>query len=73
MTKRPTSFDSLPLVLKVEELMPILDVGRNTAYDLVNSGQIKGLWVGGQLRILKYDVQTYLEHGCDSYSDDLSQ
>lgn len=74
MTKRPTSFDSLPLVLKVDELMPILDVGRNTAYDLVNSGQIRFLWLGGQIRVLKYDVQAFLEeHGCGSYNDDLSK
>lgn len=73
MTKRPASFDSLPLVLKAEELMPILDIGRNAAYELVNSGQIRGLWVGGQIRILKYDVLAFLERGCDSYNDDLSK
>ncbi|MGO5023926.1 helix-turn-helix domain-containing protein [Lawsonibacter sp. LCP25S3_G6] len=73
MTKYPTSFDDLPLVLKVEELMPLLSVGKNTAYELVNSGQIKPLWVGGQIRVLKYDVQSFLEHSCNPYTDDLSK
>lgn len=73
MTKYPTSFDDLPLVLKVEELMPLLSVGKNTAYELVNSGQIKPLWVGGQIRVLKYDVQSFLEHSCSPYTDDLSK
>ena len=73
MTKRPASFDDLPLVLKVEELMPLLDVGKNTAYDLVNSGQIRSVWVGGQIRVLKYDVQSFLEHSCSPYTDDLSK
>lgn len=26
------SFDDLPLTLRVEDLMPILGIGRNTAY-----------------------------------------
>ena len=35
----PTSFDDLPLVLTVEDLMPILRIGRNTAYDMVRCGR----------------------------------
>lgn len=33
------SFDDLPLTLRVEDLMPILSIGRNTAYELVRSGK----------------------------------
>ena len=43
MENRPTSFDDIPLVLSVEELMPILHVGRNTVYELVRSNQIRGI------------------------------
>ena len=46
-----SSIDELPLVLRVEDLMPILDIGRNTAYALVRSGQIRSVKVGRQLRI----------------------
>ena len=75
MTKRPTSFDELPLLLRVEELMPILDIGLSSAYELVNSGQIKSIKLGRtrQTRILKQDVEAFLERGCTSYDDDLSK
>ena len=45
------SLDDIPLVIKVEDLMPILDIGRNTAYELVRCGQIRSIRVGRQLRI----------------------
>ena len=60
MTERPTSFDVLPLTLRVEELMPILGIGRNTAYELVRSGQIRSIQIGRQLRIPKDAVLDFL-------------
>ena len=54
------SFDDLPLTLRVEELMPILGIGRNTAYELVRSGKIRGIRVGTQIRIPKEEVQRFL-------------
>lgn len=47
------SFDDLPLTLRVEDLMPILGIGRNTAYELVRSGKIRSIRIGRQLRIPK--------------------
>ena len=35
MENKYRSFDELPLTLRVEDLMPILGIGRNTAYELV--------------------------------------
>ena len=66
MENRPTSFDDIPLVLSVEELMPILHVGRNTVYELVRSNQIRGIKVGKQIRVLKTDVLQFL--GCQKPS-----
>lgn len=63
MLKRPLSFDDLPLVLTVEELMPVLSIGRNTAFALVHSGQIKSIRAGKQIRILKYELIEYLTGG----------
>lgn len=60
MADRPTSFDDLPLTLRVEELMPILNIGRNTAYELIRCGQIHSIRVGRQLRIPKQAVIDYL-------------
>ncbi len=60
MLERPTSFDDLPLTLRVEELMPILGIGRNTAYELVHCGKIPSVRVGKQLRIPKQAVIDFL-------------
>lgn len=60
MAERPTSFDDLPLTLRVEELMSILGIGRNTAYELIRSGQIKSIRVGRQFRVPKDAVLNFL-------------
>ncbi len=54
------SFDELPLALRVEDLMPVLGIGRNTAYELVRSGQIRSIKVGKQIRIPKEALREYL-------------
>lgn len=54
------SFEELPLTLRVEDLMLILGIGRNTAYELVRSGQIRSVKVGRQLRIPKQCLIDYL-------------
>ena len=41
----------LPMTLRVEDLMPLLGIGRNTAYELIRSGQIRSVRVGRQIRI----------------------
>ena len=40
--------------------MPILGIGRNTAYELVRSGQIKSLRIGRKIRIPKAEVLAFL-------------
>ena len=60
MNSKYHSYDDLPLTLRVEDLMPILFIGRNTAYELVRSGQIRSIRIGRQLRIPKDAVQEYL-------------
>ena len=60
VTERPTSFDDLPLTLRVEELMPILGIGRNTAYELIRSDQIRSDRIGRQLRVPKDAVLDFL-------------
>ena len=41
----------LPVTLRVEDLMPLLGIGRNTAYELIRSGQIRSIRIGRQIRI----------------------
>ena len=60
MKDRPTSFEELPLVLTIDELAPLLNLGRNTVYELVRCGQIKSIKVGSQYRILKNEIQNFL-------------
>ena len=54
------SFDDLPLTLRVEDLMPILGIGRNTAYELVRSGQIKSIRIEHKICIPKAEVIRFL-------------
>lgn len=61
MENKYRSFDELPLTLKVEDLMPVLGIGRNTAYELVRSGKIKGIRIGKQIRIPKEEVRRFLD------------
>ena len=60
MNTKYRSYDELPLTLRVEDLMPILDIGRNTAYELVRSKQIFSVKIGRQLRIPKQALIDYL-------------
>ena len=55
------SFDDLPLSLRVDDLMYILGVGRNTAYELVRFRQIRSIRIGRQIRIPKGAVLEYLQ------------
>lgn len=56
-----TSYDDLPLVLSVEEVADVICVSRNTAYDLVRSGQIRSVRVGRQIRIPKDAIKDILK------------
>ena len=62
MDRRPTSYDDLPLTLSVRELMPILSVGRNTAYELIHSGQIRSVRIGRRICIHKAEVLRLLKN-----------
>ena len=60
MNTKYRSFDELPLTLRVEDLTSILDIGRNTAYELVRCGTIRSIRIGKQLRIPKDALVEYL-------------
>lgn len=54
------NYEDLPLVLKVEDLMPILGIGRNTAYELARSGQLRCIRIGRQIRVTRDALLEYL-------------
>lgn len=55
------SYDAIPLIMTVEDLMPILLIGRNTAYELIRSGKIKSIRIGRQIRISRDALIAFLE------------
>lgn len=61
MATKYRSFTGLPLVLTVDDLMSALQIGRNTAYELVHSGAIESFRIGRQIRVTKASVKKYLE------------
>ena len=60
MASKYRSYDELPLTLRVEDLTSILDIGRNTAYELVRCKKIRSIRIGKQLRIPKDALVEYL-------------
>ncbi len=53
-------FNSYPDVLSVKQLCEILDIGKNTAYRLLQSGEIKSIKIGKVYKIPKKEVRRYL-------------
>jgi len=54
-------FAEYPDVLTVDELIRMMRIGRNNAYDLLRSGKIRSFKVGKHYRITKKDAISYLE------------
>ena len=59
-TQKEINLENLPITMRLEELMPILGIGRNTAYNLVRSGQIFSIRIGRQLRIPRAALIAFL-------------
>lgn len=54
------SVEDLPLLITVPELAQVLRVGKNKAYELVNSGAIKGIKIGTQIKVPKRSVVEFM-------------
>ena len=54
------SVEDLPLLITVPELAQVLRVGKNKAYALVNSGAIKGIKIGTQIKVPKRSVVEFM-------------
>lgn len=57
------SMEEIPVILSVDDLTDILNISRNTAYDLVRSKKIPSKRVGNQIRITKSALEAYLTVG----------
>ena len=60
MENKYCDLQDLPMTLRVEELMPILGIGRNTAYELIRSGRIRSVRIGRQIRIPREALLEFL-------------
>ena len=47
------TLDELPLVLKVEQVAEILEINRNTAYELTRSADFPAIRIGKSIRVPK--------------------
>lgn len=54
-------FENYRDIVNIDELMEMLGIGRNKAYELLRSGQIKHKVIGKKYKIPKKYVIEYLE------------
>ncbi len=52
--------ENLPAILTPLDVMDILGVGKNTAYNLLTSGQLKGFRVGRSWRVTSDAMEEFL-------------
>ena len=55
-------------VFTIKDLMDYLAIGRNKAYELVNSGEIPSFRIGRGIKIPKDGVREYVLKGCKKIS-----
>lgn len=60
MDHQPYTANEIPPVLDVPSLAVFLGIGRNTAYNLIRSKQIKALYIGRKIRVPRHAVLQYL-------------
>ncbi len=53
--------ENYPLLLHVEDLIPILGIGRVSAYKLVRTGQIRCVRIGRHIRIPRNAVEQFVQ------------
>lgn len=53
-----------PLVIEIDELCRILSIGKNTAYELLNNGEIDCFKVGSCWKVPVKAVEEYIDRKC---------
>ena len=51
----------MPLILEVSDISDTLKIGRNKAYELVNTGEIKAVKIGNHYKILRDSFIDFLK------------
>ena len=60
------NFESMPFVLRVEDIADTLAIGRNKEYSLITSGKIKALKLGNHYRIPRENFICFLQESRDT-------
>ncbi|BFK24933.1 MAG: helix-turn-helix domain-containing protein [Blautia producta] len=58
-------------VLQIDDIMEILKIGRNKAYDLIHAGEIKSLRIGRKIRVPKACMIDFLTSPLYNNSNDM--
>lgn len=53
------------LVMEIDGLCDMLGIGKNTAYQLLNDGEIDAFKVGTVWKIPKKSVETFIDRKCN--------
>lgn len=56
--------ESSPMIIEIEELCERLNIGKNTAYNLLTSGEIDSFKIGSVWKIPLSSVDEYIERKC---------
>lgn len=62
--KKQKTLAELPDVMQVEDVMDFLQIGRNTMYQMLRSGQFPSIRIGRQYRIPKKLLMSFLDKEC---------
>lgn len=57
------------LLYRVEDVAKLLDVGRTAVFDLIRSGELVSVKIGGARRIPRQAVDNYINHLWTRWSD----
>lgn len=55
------NFESLPLVLTVEQTAQVLQLGKTRVYELVRLGKLRSLRIGRKIRVPKNALLDFLD------------
>lgn len=61
MKTKVMSFDELPVVIGVSEIMAVLGISRNTAYELLHSESFPAFTIGKQYRVQRQKFVEWID------------
>lgn len=66
MNESKEMFREYPDILRIDEIQSMLQIGRNSAYDLLKQGLIKSIKIGKKYIIPKQSVIDFVESACNN-------